>query len=51
VKTVKKYTTFKDLKSVEKKSTDNKIILKKHNEFKKIMMRIYAIKTGKNSVG
>lgn len=51
MKTVKKYSTFKDLKSVEKKSTDNKNILKKHNEFRKIMMHIYAVKTGKLQPG
>jgi hypothetical protein len=50
MKEVKKYTSFEDLKSVEKKSIDNKMILKKHNEFKKIMMHIYAVKTGKTSV-
>jgi hypothetical protein len=50
MKKVKRYTTFEGLKSVEKKSMDNNISLKKHNEFKKIIMHIYSIKTGKTSV-
>jgi hypothetical protein len=47
MKTVKKYTSFEELKSVEKKLMNDGISLKKHNEFKKIMMHIYSLKTGK----
>jgi hypothetical protein len=50
MKTVKRYTTFEDLKSVETKSIDNKASLKKHNEFEKVIKNIYSIRTGKNPV-
>lgn len=50
MKSVKRYTTFDDLKASEKKSIDNKVSLKKHNEFKKIIMHIYSIKAAKTSV-
>ena len=49
MKTVKKYTTFEDLKSSEKKSSDIKVSLKRHNDFEKTIMAIYSIKKNKKS--
>jgi hypothetical protein len=40
VKIVEKYTTFKDLKSSKEKTRDYKSIMKKHNEFKKLIISL-----------
>lgn len=50
MKTVKKYTSFEDLKSSEKRPEDYKVSLKKHNAFEKILKAIYSIKHHKNTV-
>ncbi len=41
MKTVKKFTSFEDLKSDENKAVDNKLSLKKHHEFEKVIKTIY----------
>jgi hypothetical protein len=43
--TVKKFTTFEELKSSENKSTNPVSRLKKHNAFKKLMIDIRSAKT------
>ena len=48
MKSVKRYTTFEDLKSVEKKPANSRVSLKKHGEFEQIIKTIYSIKTGEN---
>lgn len=48
MKTVKKYTTFGELKSNEKKTLDASLSLKKHNEFEKVIKEIKTIKASKN---
>ena len=45
MKTVKKFTTFEDLKSYESKTTKNIVSLKKHKVFKKIIMEIKSLIT------
>jgi hypothetical protein len=49
MKTVKKYTTFEELKSSEKKRMDYPTSIKKHNELKKIINSIYSEKVNKNA--
>jgi hypothetical protein len=44
MKTVKKFTTFEEMKSCESKATNAQSSLKKHNNFKKVMMDIRAAK-------
>ncbi len=44
MKTVKKFTSFEDLKSVENNTVDNKLSLKKHNDFEKVIKSIHAVK-------
>ncbi len=41
--TVKKYSSFKELKSVENKPRDIKAILRKHNEFAKFIETIKTV--------
>ena len=48
MKTVKKYATFGELKSNEKKTLDARLSLKKHDEFEKIIKEIKTTKTSKN---
>ena len=50
MKTVKKYTTFEELKSGEEKVTDFKASEKKHIEFEKLIRAIYSIQVHKNAV-
>jgi len=42
MKTIKKFTTFEDLKSSEGIIMDEKAAIKKHNEFEKIFKAIYS---------
>jgi hypothetical protein len=46
MKTVKRYTTFEDLKSSEKRPVDYKVRLKKHNEFEKFIMSLNSRSRG-----
>lgn len=48
MKSVKKFATFHDLKSGEKKATNHKLSLKKHNDFEKIVAEIIALKAHKS---
>lgn len=41
---VKKFTTFDELKSCENKAGSYALSLKKHNDFKKVIMEIRSIK-------
>lgn len=50
MKTVKKYTTFEDLKSSEEKTMDYRASVKKHKEFERIIKTIYSIKVHKNAI-
>jgi len=50
MKTVKKYSTFEDLKSSEEKITDRQLSLKKHDEFEKVIKAISSAKALKNVV-
>lgn len=43
--TVRKFTTFDDLKSCENKTVKFESSLKKHNAFEKVIMEIRSIKT------
>ncbi len=45
--TVRKFTTFDELKSCENKSVKFASSLKKHNAFEKVIMEIRSIKTTK----
>ena len=47
MKTVKKFTSFEDLKSSEKESVNYKLSLKRHNDFEKAIKIIYAVKNEK----
>jgi hypothetical protein len=44
MKTVKKFTSFEDLKSSESKTVDDKLSFKKHNDFEKVIKEIYSVK-------
>ena len=44
MQTVKKFTTFNDLKSFERKTTEYTVRLKKHNDFEKFIKDIRSIK-------
>jgi len=44
MKTLKKYSTFEDLKSREQVTLDFKVRLKKHNDFERIINTIYSLK-------
>jgi hypothetical protein len=48
MKTVKKFTSFEDLKSSESKTVDAKSSLKKHNDFEKVIKDIYSVKVRSN---
>jgi hypothetical protein len=48
MKTVKKFTSFEDLKSSESKAVDDKSRLKKHNNFEKTIKEIYSAKVHSN---
>jgi len=50
MKSVKRYSTFEELKSGDKKPADDKIRLKKHNEFEKFITSIITIKHQKKAV-
>jgi hypothetical protein len=45
MKSVKKFTSFSDLKSSEKVVSDYKSRLKKHDDFEKVIKEIYYAKT------
>ncbi len=45
MKTVKKFTTFEDLKSYESKTMNNTISLKKHKVFERIIKEIKSLVT------
>jgi hypothetical protein len=47
--TVKKFTTFDDLKSYENKTVEIASSLEKHNAFKKVIKEIRSVKTNKVS--
>lgn len=42
MKTVKKFTSFKDLKSAESITEDHKSNLKRHIDFERVLKNIYA---------
>jgi len=48
MKTVKKFTSFEDLKSSESQTADDKLSLKKHNDFEKVIKEIYSSKVRSN---
>ncbi|WP_295790783.1 hypothetical protein [Mucilaginibacter sp.] len=48
MKTVKKFTSFEDLKSSESKISDDKSRLKKHNDFEIAIKEIYSVKVRPN---
>lgn len=45
--TVRKFTTFDELKSCENKTVEIASSLKKHNAFEKVIMEIRSVKTNK----
>lgn len=47
MKTVKRYTTFEALKADVHKRGDEKVSLKRHNDFKKFMAAVYSVKKRK----
>ncbi len=47
MKTIQKYVSFEDMKSAEKKISDDKAQLKKHTDFQKVIMEIYSVKAKK----
>jgi hypothetical protein len=47
MKTVRKFTSFEDLKSSENKTVDYKSSMKKHNDFESVIKYIYSIKVHK----
>ena len=51
MKTVKKFTTFDELKSCESKTMKDASSLKKHDAFKKVILDIRAIKSFKTIKG
>ena len=44
MKTVRKFSTFEDLKSCEDRLLKSAVSLEKHNNFKKVILDIRAIK-------
>lgn len=46
---VKKYATFEELKSSEKKPGDYTVSLKRHNGFKKFILALHSSKVYKNA--
>ena len=45
MKTIKKYSSFYDLKSAESEQVDSATRLKRHAAFKRVMMEIKAVHT------
>jgi hypothetical protein len=50
MKTLKKFTTFDDLKSCEKKGNKLPSSVKNHNDFKKVILEIRAIKESQSQL-
>ncbi len=48
MESVQKFTTFDDLKFSEANITKHSLRLKKHNEFKKVIMGVRLLKVSKN---
>lgn len=44
IKTVQKFSSFEELKSMDKKVTDYKSRVKKHNDFERVVREIYCAK-------
>jgi hypothetical protein len=51
MKIVRKFTSFEDLKSCRKEAFDEKLSLKKHTEFEKVIKEIYSSGTHKKESG
>lgn len=47
MKKAKKFSSFEDLKSSERKTVDNKLSVKRHNDFERVVKHIYSIKVHK----
>ncbi len=47
MKTVRKYTSFHDLKASKKKPTNYELRLKKHTDFEKFIIGLQKLSTGK----
>ena len=50
MKTVKKYSTFEDLKSSEERILDYKLSMKRHSEFEKVIKSISSINAHKIAI-